>query len=139
MKKIKIKLPDGKIIKRVPKAESLGNFVNIYIRWNGRDYWIGDGDEYLRGMPEVFELDPKRIKPKKYKILFEDKYGEADSNIFYYNGKNKVEALKKHFIEFCKEYWEQNNFDENVEPETESEEQEVKKIADCFDSKITFL
>lgn len=59
-KKIKVKTPDGDIVERVTRFERLGNFVNIKVRWNGDDYWVGDGDEYLRGMPEVFEIDPER-------------------------------------------------------------------------------
>lgn len=55
-KKVKVRLPNGQIIERVPQAKQLGNWVNLYIRYKGDDYWIGDGDEYLRGTPEVFEL-----------------------------------------------------------------------------------
>lgn len=55
-RKVKVKLPNGQIIERVPHAKQLGNWVNMFIRYRGEDYWIGDGDEYLRGAPDVFEL-----------------------------------------------------------------------------------
>lgn len=58
-KKVKVKLEDGTIIERVPKATQLGNFVMLTIRYKNDEYHIGDGDEYLRGMPEVFEIGRK--------------------------------------------------------------------------------
>lgn len=58
-KKIKIKLPNGNIIERVPNAEQVGNFQMLWIRYNNEKYLVGDGDEYLRGFPEVFELGRK--------------------------------------------------------------------------------
>lgn len=58
-KKIKVKLPNGDIIERVPKVERFGNFAQITIRYNNDRYLVGDGTEYLRGAPEVFELGKK--------------------------------------------------------------------------------
>jgi len=58
--KIKIRTPEGDIIKRKPKAHRVGNFVMMTIRYKNKEYVIGSGDEYLRGMPEVFELDLNR-------------------------------------------------------------------------------
>lgn len=53
---IKVELPNGKIIERKPIAKSLGNFCQLYVRYKGKIYAVGDGDEYIRGMPEVFRL-----------------------------------------------------------------------------------
>jgi|Wag4MinimDraft_13_1082653.scaffolds.fasta_scaffold00006_13 hypothetical protein len=54
--KIKIKTPEG-IIERVPKVERFGNFVHVIIRYKNEHYQLGDGDEYLRGAPEVWDLE----------------------------------------------------------------------------------
>lgn len=59
--KIKIKLATGEIIERVPNVEQLGNFQMLWIRYKGKKYLVGDGDEYLRGFPEIFEMG-KEIK-----------------------------------------------------------------------------
>ncbi len=56
MSKIKIELPNGKIIERVPNFEQCGNFQMIWIRYDNKKYIVGDGDEYLRGYPDVFKL-----------------------------------------------------------------------------------
>ena len=56
----KVRTPDGEIIERVLKAKKLGNWVNLYVRWNNEDWWVGNGDEYLRGYPEVFEITGKK-------------------------------------------------------------------------------
>lgn len=55
--KVKILLPNGKIIKRKPTAESLGNFCILSVVFKNNRYVIGDGTEYLRGMPDVFTLN----------------------------------------------------------------------------------
>jgi len=55
-----IKLPNGKMIKRVPTGHSFGNFNMLTIRYNKSNYLIGDGDEYLRGYPKYFKLDLSR-------------------------------------------------------------------------------
>lgn len=54
--KIKVSLPDGEIIERVPNIEMCGNFQVLWIRYNNKKYVVGDGDEYLRGYPPVFAL-----------------------------------------------------------------------------------
>jgi len=65
-KKVRVRVPTEdrcgygtKIIERVPKAVPFGNFQMLIVRWNSFEYLIGDGDEYLRGMPEEFELGRK--------------------------------------------------------------------------------
>lgn len=52
--KIRIKLQDGKIIKRKVKFTVLGNFVIASVRYNHQDFLLNewDGDEYLRGVNE---------------------------------------------------------------------------------------
>lgn len=57
--KVKISLSNGEIIMRVPKAEQLGNFVILTVRYNNDEYIINDGDEYLRGYPSQFTLGKK--------------------------------------------------------------------------------
>jgi hypothetical protein len=77
--KIKVKLPDGKIIERVPTIIPFCNFQIFTIRYNNADYMIGDGDEYLRGMPEVFELGKKlNTHERKYRdhVLGYEKWKE---------------------------------------------------------------
>lgn len=56
---VAIRLPDGTFIKRVPKVTQMGNFQMMTIIYNNAQYIIGVGDEYLRGMPEYFELGKK--------------------------------------------------------------------------------
>lgn len=63
--KVKIELPDGRIIERVPKQEMFGNFVMLTVRYNNKRYLISEGDEYLRGYPEVFRLIIPLIKNKE--------------------------------------------------------------------------
>ena len=58
-KKIKVQLPDGTIIERVPNVEPLGNFQMIWIRYQNEKYLVNEGDEYLRGYPDVFILGRK--------------------------------------------------------------------------------
>jgi len=58
-KKILVRLPDGTIIKRVPKIVSFGNFQQIVVKYNNEEYIVGDGDEYLRGEKEVYDLGKK--------------------------------------------------------------------------------
>ena len=45
---VSIKLEDGKIINRVVKQERCGNFVMQIVRYNNKEYLVGDGDEYIR-------------------------------------------------------------------------------------------
>lgn len=61
MEKIKIQLSNGDIIKRKPNMQQCGNFQIIWIRYNNNKYIVGDGDEYLRGYPDVFKLGKKII------------------------------------------------------------------------------
>jgi len=59
--KVNIQLPDKSFIKRVPKIIRCGNFMQLVVRYNNNEYLIGDGDEYVRGMPINFQLG-KMIK-----------------------------------------------------------------------------
>lgn len=56
-----IKLDNGKIINRKVKVCYMGNFQMMSVRYKNKEYLIGDGDEYLRGIPECFTLG-KEIK-----------------------------------------------------------------------------
>lgn len=58
--KVKVKI-DGKIIEKSAFVRTLGNFSQLFIKYQGREYFIGNGDEYLKGLPEYFELDKRRI------------------------------------------------------------------------------
>jgi|AntRauTorckE6833_2_1112554.scaffolds.fasta_scaffold27847_4 hypothetical protein len=58
-RKVKVMIPDGSIIERVPKVEQFGNFAQMTVRYNNDRYLIGDGTEYLRGVPDVFLLGRK--------------------------------------------------------------------------------
>ena len=58
-KERKIRLPNGKIIKRIPKVHRVGNFVMLTIRYNNAEYHIGDGSEYLHGEPDIYDLGNK--------------------------------------------------------------------------------
>lgn len=62
MLKVKVKLPDESFIFRIPKVIPFGNFQMLAIRYNNNDYLIGDGDEYLRGLPDTFSLGRKLTK-----------------------------------------------------------------------------
>jgi len=57
---MRIRLPNGKMIKRVPTGHSFGNFNMLTIRYRNQNYLIGEGDEYLRGYPKHFDLDLSR-------------------------------------------------------------------------------
>lgn len=54
--KVKVKLPNGEVIERKPKGHMFGNFQMLTIRYKNKEYLINEGDEYLRGYPEIFEL-----------------------------------------------------------------------------------
>lgn len=56
--KVKIKV-DDKILERKAYVKTLCNFCQLFVRYQGRYYFIENGDEYLRGLPEYFELDNK--------------------------------------------------------------------------------
>ena len=60
-KKVQIDI-GNKIIKRVIKILPYGNFQMNIIRYMGEFYFIGDGDEYLRGYDKVFTLGRKLIR-----------------------------------------------------------------------------
>jgi hypothetical protein len=62
MLKRKIQLPNGQIIKRVPKVIPFGNFQMLVIRYKNEEYLIGDGDEYLNGEPSLYILGRKLSK-----------------------------------------------------------------------------
>jgi len=66
--KVKIKVPledwyghGTKIVERSPKAVVFGNFQMLIIRYQNFEYLIGDGSEYMHGIPDVFELG-RRLK-----------------------------------------------------------------------------
>jgi hypothetical protein len=54
--KVKIKLKDGTVIERVPRGKSLGNFSFLIVRYKNENWVINNGDEYMRGYPDVFTL-----------------------------------------------------------------------------------
>ena len=62
MNKVKIKLDNGDIIKRVPKVTSFGNFVILTAMYKNKEYIINEGDEYLNGYPEFFRLGKELSK-----------------------------------------------------------------------------
>jgi hypothetical protein len=55
-KKVRVRLPNGMIIRRVANLEKVENYVMIWIRYKGKKYIINKGDEYLRGFPQIFDL-----------------------------------------------------------------------------------
>jgi len=67
--RIKIKVDDGNYVYRTPNFMQVGNFQQMWVRYNGGAYLVGDGDEYIRG-PEsydtIFKLG-KQIE-NKYKL-----------------------------------------------------------------------
>ena len=54
--KIKIELPTGETIERVPTHDTMGNFSFMIITHDNKKYVVNNGDEYLRGYPDVFRL-----------------------------------------------------------------------------------
>lgn len=48
--------PDGDTIYRRAYAESLGNFVMLSIKYKNHWHLIGEGDEYIRGTPDIFDI-----------------------------------------------------------------------------------
>ena len=115
MMKIKINTPDGEV-ERTPSLEPLGNFVNIVIRYKNREYFVGDGSEYMRGMPEKFDLSPTNVLAIDYKC--------GDMTI---KAKNKIDALNKYLVEKRRiRSWEK--FDIDVFPDSEEEENRVREI-----------
>ncbi len=75
-KKIKIELPDGRVIERVPITKACGNFCQLFVTLNKEIYSIGDGDEYIRGVPDTWRLSYSYTE-KKYIA-----YSEQDSKTF---------------------------------------------------------
>lgn len=49
MKKIKVRIDEEKVIERKPKVHQVGNFQIMTVRYNNKEYIVGDGDEYIRG------------------------------------------------------------------------------------------
>ena len=62
MMKVNVLLNDGKIITRKPIIRPFGNFVFIIIRYKNDHYIINNGDEYLRGYPDMYTLGRKLSK-----------------------------------------------------------------------------
>ncbi len=56
-------MPNGKIIKRKIKGHVLGNFQFNLVRINNKEYWLGSGDEYMRGYENVYDF--KKLKPRR--------------------------------------------------------------------------
>jgi hypothetical protein len=56
--KVNIKV-DDKVISRKLKQVQFGNFVMNIVRYKNDEYLVGDGDEYIRGYAQVFELGKK--------------------------------------------------------------------------------
>lgn len=54
---IKCRTPDWQTIGRVPKVVQLGNFVLLIVKYNGAEYIVNRGDEYLRGYPDMFQIE----------------------------------------------------------------------------------
>jgi len=50
--KVKIKVPNGDIVRRKIRVEQLGNSQMNIVRYMNNDYLIGSGTEYLRGYEE---------------------------------------------------------------------------------------
>ena len=51
-----------KIISRSAYVESFGNFQIMTVSYKAKKYIIGDGDEYLVGMPKIFTLGKEITK-----------------------------------------------------------------------------
>ena len=52
---------DGKVIVRKPRAITCGNFCQLIVRYKNDEYFIGDGDEYIRGgYSQLFKLEKER-------------------------------------------------------------------------------
>jgi len=83
-KQLNIILPDGTIIKRVPHVKALGNFCQLSVVYNGKRFAIGNGDEYMHGMPDCFELSHEMTGTGKIKWII---YGEQMKR--YAEGINK--------------------------------------------------
>jgi hypothetical protein len=63
--KIKVRLEDGTIIERTPYGHVLGNFSMLSVRYKNCFYCVNEGDEYLRGYPNIFTLRyPLKWKPR---------------------------------------------------------------------------
>ena len=60
MMRIKIQMPDGKIIERTIKSSPLGNFSMNVVRIANEEYLLGSGDEYMRGYETVYEYSSLR-------------------------------------------------------------------------------
>jgi hypothetical protein len=52
----KCQTPDGKIIMRRAYAYALGNFVQLSVRYLNAVYVLGNGDECVRGCPDVLQM-----------------------------------------------------------------------------------
>lgn len=76
MSKVKIQLPDGRIIERVAKTSSVGNFCQQFVTLDNELYSLGDGDEYIRGTPDVWKLSYS-YNDKKYVA-----YTEKEQELF---------------------------------------------------------
>lgn len=100
MKTRNILLPNGKIISRVVHAKQCGNFCQLYVTVNKVLFAIGEGDEYLHGEPEVYNLEycnmcdlPKQFlkTPVKYEGVYHSDmltridYGKEDLRYLEYD------------------------------------------------------
>ena len=121
---MQIMTPDG-VVERKPQVKKFGNFVNIIVRWKNRKYFVGDGGEYLRGMPEeMFELKPTKALTAEYKCGDET-----------FMAKNKIDALNMYLIANNHvKPWEGRSID--YFPNTKEEEERVDEILKNFNLDI---
>lgn len=77
---IKILLPNGNIIERKPIAKTIGNYCQLYVRYKKKIYAVGDGDEYLRGMPDIFKLKYLCSEVGPRYILYPENIKEMEKN-----------------------------------------------------------
>lgn len=76
MEKRKILLPNGRYVERVIHFQWTGNFLMGLVTINKSTYTVGDGDEYMRGLPSYWKLSYSS-KDGKYVA-----YSDEDVNKF---------------------------------------------------------
>ena len=54
--RVQIKVDENTTVTRKVKFVPFGNFVMNIVRYKNDEYLIGEGDEYLRGYKETYEL-----------------------------------------------------------------------------------
>jgi len=124
--KIKVKTPEG-IVERVAKPEKLGNFVMLKVRYDNREYFVGEGTEYLRGFPDAFKLRPTNVLKTDYNCG-----GKV------YKAKNKIDALNT-YLENKDIIQSWDNYDIDVFPGGDDEEEKVNEILKEHELNIKIL